>query len=181
LELLQNTNELDKILIVSRVDIEPAVNRGEDAVALEEINGCGSKCKPPPAKNVNAAGSSICPWKRSPAPKFMSALCAGDCADGGLTWPVPKKANRIIITVLGHDRVGIIAMVSNILADHDINILDISQTILQGFFTMVMVVDVSRSKIDVKELREILGGKGLEMGLQITAQHEDLFKYMHRI
>ena len=93
----------------------------------------------------------------------------------------PEEGNRIIITVLGHDRVGIIAMVSNILADNGINILDISQTILQGFFTMVMVVDFSQSKIDVKELREIFSGKGQEMGLQITVQHEDLFNYMHRI
>lgn len=92
-----------------------------------------------------------------------------------------EEGKRIIITVLGHDQVGIIAMISNILADHSINILDISQTILQGFFTMVMVVDISLSDIDVKELREILVGKGQEMGLQITVQHEDLFKYMHRI
>ena len=93
----------------------------------------------------------------------------------------PEEGKRIIITVLGHDRVGIIAMVSNILADGGINILDISQAILQGFFTMVMVVDTSHSKIDVKELRDILAAKGLEMELQITVQHEDIFKYMHRI
>ena len=93
----------------------------------------------------------------------------------------PEEGKRIIITVLGHDRVGIIAMVSNILADSGINILDISQTILQGFFTMVMVVDTSQSKTDVKELRDILAAKGQEMGLQITVQHEDLFNYMHRI
>ncbi|NLV20373.1 MAG: ACT domain-containing protein [Syntrophomonadaceae bacterium] len=92
-----------------------------------------------------------------------------------------EEGNRIIITVLGLDQVGIIAMISNILADNSINILDISQTILQGFFTMVMVVDISQSNIDVKELREILVGKGQEMGLQVTVQHEDLFKYMHRI
>ena len=93
----------------------------------------------------------------------------------------PEEGKRIIITVLGHDRVGIIAMVSNILADSGINILDISQTILQGFFTMVMVVDTNQSKTDVKELRDILAAKGQEMGLQITVQHEDLFNYMHRI
>lgn len=93
----------------------------------------------------------------------------------------PEEGKRIIITVLGHDKVGIIAMVSNILADGGINILDISQTILQGFFTMVMVVDTSHSKIDVKELRDILAAKGLEMELQITVQHEDIFKFMHRI
>lgn len=93
----------------------------------------------------------------------------------------PEEGKRIIITVLGHDQVGIIAMVSNVLADNGINILDISQTILQGFFTMVMVVDLGRSKIDVKELRDILAGKGAAIGLQITVQHEDLFNYMHRI
>lgn len=93
----------------------------------------------------------------------------------------PEEGKRIIITVLGHDQVGIIAMVSNVLADNGINILDISQTILQGFFTMVMVVDLGQSKIDVKELRDILVGKGAAIGLQITVQHEDLFNYMHRI
>jgi ACT domain-containing protein len=93
----------------------------------------------------------------------------------------PDEGKRIIITVLGHDKVGIIAMVSNILADSGINILDISQTILQGFFTMIMVVDISQSKTDVKGLRDILTAKGQEMGLQITVQHEDIFKFMHRI
>lgn len=93
----------------------------------------------------------------------------------------PDEGKRIIITVLGHDKVGIIAMVSNILADSGINILDISQTILQGFFTMVMVVDISQNKTDVKELRDIMAAQGMEMGLQITVQREDLFNFMHRI
>ena len=92
-----------------------------------------------------------------------------------------EEGKRIIITVLGHDKVGIIAMVSAILAQNGINILDISQTIMQGFFTMVMVVDISHSRIDIVELRDILATKGLEMELQITVQHEDIFKFMHRI
>jgi len=92
-----------------------------------------------------------------------------------------EEGKRLIITVLGHDRVGIIATISNVLADANINILDISQTILQGFFTMVMVVDSSSSKIDIVELREVLKQKGREMELQITVQHEDIFKFMHRI
>ena len=92
-----------------------------------------------------------------------------------------EEGKRIIITVLGHDRVGIIAMVSAILAENGINILDISQTIMQGFFTMVMVVEISQSKIDIVELRDILAGKGQEMELQIAVQHEDIFKFMHRI
>lgn len=92
-----------------------------------------------------------------------------------------EEGKKIIITVLGHDRVGIIAGISAILADARINILDISQTILQGFFTMVMVSDISASTIDIAQLREILGRKGEELELQITVQHEDIFKYMHRI
>lgn len=93
----------------------------------------------------------------------------------------PEEGKRIIITVLGHDKVGIIAMISSILAEARINILDISQTILQGFFTMVMVVDISNSQIDIVKLRETLARKGEEMELQITVQHEDIFKFMHRI
>lgn len=92
-----------------------------------------------------------------------------------------EEGKKIIITVLGHDRVGIIAGISAILADARINILDINQTILQGFFTMVMVSDISESTIDIAQLREILGRKGEELELQITVQHEDIFKYMHRI
>lgn len=91
------------------------------------------------------------------------------------------EGKRIIITVLGHDRVGIIAGISAILADAQINILDINQTIIQGFFTMVMVADISLSMIDIAELRERLDRKGRELELQITVQHEDIFKFMHRI
>ncbi len=92
-----------------------------------------------------------------------------------------EEGKRIIITVLGHDRVGIIAAISAILAENHINILDINQTILQGFFTMVMVADIAESKIDIAQLREVLSGKGQEMELQITVQHEDIFRFMHRI
>lgn len=92
-----------------------------------------------------------------------------------------EEGKKIIITVLGHDRVGIIAGISAILADAGINILDINQTILQGFFTMVMVADISDSTIDIAQLREILNRKGEELQLQITVQHEDIFKFMHRI
>ncbi|PKM76336.1 MAG: ACT domain-containing protein [Firmicutes bacterium HGW-Firmicutes-15] len=92
-----------------------------------------------------------------------------------------EEGKRIIITVLGHDRVGIIAGISAILADTQINILDINQTILQGFFTMVMVADITDSTIDIAQLREVLSRKGQEMELQITVQHEDIFRFMHRI
>ena len=92
-----------------------------------------------------------------------------------------EEGRRLIITALGHDRVGIIAKISNVLAQNNINILDISQTILQGFFTMVMVVDAGESKVSIAEIREILRETGYEIGLEISVQHEDVFKYMHRI
>lgn len=92
-----------------------------------------------------------------------------------------EEGNRLIITVLGHDRVGIIYGISGVLANADVNILDISQTILQGFFTMVMVVDFSQSKADLAQLKQLLEEKGRELGLQVTVQHEDIFRYMHRI
>ena len=71
-----------------------------------------------------------------------------------------EEGNRLIITVLGHDRVGIIYGISGVLANANVNILDISQTILQGFFTMVMVVDFSQSTVDLAELKRRLDEKG---------------------
>lgn len=92
-----------------------------------------------------------------------------------------EEGTRLIITVLGHDRIGIIAEISAILAGARANILDISQTIMQGFFTMIMVVDIAESKHDIGELRDLLIKKGEEMELKITVQHEDIFNFMHRI
>lgn len=92
-----------------------------------------------------------------------------------------EEGQRLIITVIGHDQVGIISGIANILAKNNINILDISQTILQGFFTMVMIVDSSTSNIDIAELRDLLKEKGQELQLEITVQHEDIFNFMHRI
>ncbi len=92
-----------------------------------------------------------------------------------------EDGKRLIITVLGYDRVGIIAGISNVLADANVNILDISQTILQGFFTMVMVVDIAQSKVELSELKEMLDREGEKLQMKISVQHEDIFKFMHRI
>lgn len=92
-----------------------------------------------------------------------------------------EEGNRLIITVLGHDRVGIIYGISGVLANTNVNILDISQTILQGFFTMVMVADFADCTVGLDELKLLLDQKGQELGLQVTVQHEDIFRYMHRI
>ncbi len=89
--------------------------------------------------------------------------------------------NRIVITVIGPDRVGIIAAVTTALAENSINILDISQTIMQEFFVMVLVADMATSEIDLVKLKDLLAKKGEELELRIDAQHEDVFNYMHRI
>jgi ACT domain-containing protein len=92
-----------------------------------------------------------------------------------------EKSNRIVITVIGVDRVGIIAGVSALLAEANANIVDISQTTLQEFFTMIMMADIGNAVVPFDELKRRLNAKGEEMGLKIDAQHEDVFKYMHRV
>lgn len=92
-----------------------------------------------------------------------------------------EEGHRLIITVLGKDRVGIIASISGILAESNVNILDISQTIMQDIFTMIMVVDAKASLLAVDELGRKLAAQGEELGLVITTQHEDVFRFMHRI
>ena len=89
--------------------------------------------------------------------------------------------NRVVITVIGPDRVGIIAAVSNILADKGVNILDINQTIMQEYFVMVLVADMTGATTDLISLKDILSAKGEELQVRIDAQHEDVFNFMHRI
>lgn len=90
------------------------------------------------------------------------------------------KQRRAVVSVIGKDQVGIIAKVTNILADNSINILDISQTILQDFFTMMMLVDVS-NKENLEQLRKQLDEASDELGLKINIQLEEIFQAMHRI
>ncbi|MCD8089816.1 MAG: ACT domain-containing protein [Clostridiales bacterium] len=86
-----------------------------------------------------------------------------------------------IITVLGRDRVGIIARVCGYLADEEINILDISQTIVGGFFNMMMIVDLSDSTHKFEAVSAGLKAIGTDLGLEIKLQREDIFNNMHRI
>ena len=88
---------------------------------------------------------------------------------------------KAIITVIGHDKVGIIHKVSGILAEAKINILDISQTIMQDMFTMIMLVDIKNSVNTIDEISRKLDNAGEELGLSIKIQHEDVFNSMHRI
>lgn len=88
---------------------------------------------------------------------------------------------KAIITVIGKDMRGIIAKVSTLLTENSINILDITQTTMQDFFTMIMLCDISEKKIEFAELVETLDNLGEELGLSIRVQHEDIFNSMHRI
>lgn len=92
-----------------------------------------------------------------------------------------KKEKRLVISVLGEDKVGIIAGVSGALAQQNVNILDINQTSLQGLFAMIMIVDVSECRVSFDDLKEILNKKGKEIGVRIDAHDEDVFRFMHRI
>jgi ACT domain-containing protein len=92
-----------------------------------------------------------------------------------------EPSTRVIVTVIGEDKIGIIANVSAILAECGANIIDISQTTLREFFAMIMMVELDRATVPFDEIKRRLNRKGAEMGLRIDAQHEDVFKYMHRI
>ncbi|RFU69673.1 ACT domain-containing protein [Bacillus sp. V59.32b] len=87
---------------------------------------------------------------------------------------------RAVVSVVGKDQVGIIAKVTTVLSDNEINILDISQTILQDFFTMMMIVDVTEIE-NLDSLQEKLGITGEELSLKINIQLEEIFQAMHRV
>lgn len=92
-----------------------------------------------------------------------------------------KKADRIIITVVGKDTVGIIARVCTYLSDHRINVLDISQTIVQGFFNMMMIADLKEADVPFDRCAGDLEVLGEEIGVNIKCQREEIFQRMHRI
>lgn len=88
---------------------------------------------------------------------------------------------KVIISVLGKDAVGIIAKVCNFLANENISIMDISQTIVQGYFNMMMIVDMSGAKISLIDLQKGMDAIGDQLGVQIKCQREEIFNKMHRI
>lgn len=88
---------------------------------------------------------------------------------------------KTIVTVLGQDTVGIIAKVCTYLSDNNINIEDISQTIIQGYFNMMMIVDLSAAKTGFSEIEQKLSEIGKEMGVVVHTQKEEIFEMMHRI
>ena len=89
--------------------------------------------------------------------------------------------NRAIITVIGQDKVGVIAKVTAVIAECNVNILDINQTLLQDIFTMVMLCDIGECNVDFKRFQEKLDDVGEEIAMKIQVQKEEIFSYMHRI
>ncbi len=92
-----------------------------------------------------------------------------------------KSTDKTIITVVGKDTVGIIARVCTYLADNKINVLDISQTIVQGYFNMMMIVDMNAAEKPFGECSNELEKLGEEIGVNIKCQREEIFQKMHRI
>lgn len=90
-------------------------------------------------------------------------------------------SGRVIITSYGINKPGVVSKISTILAENNCDIQDITQKILQEFFTMIMIVDISASPLSFKELHDLLARAAEEMNIKIMIQHEDVFRSMHRI
>ncbi|MDY6029117.1 MAG: ACT domain-containing protein [Acidaminococcaceae bacterium] len=88
---------------------------------------------------------------------------------------------RIVLTIVGEDKVGIIARVSSKLAEFNINIININQNIMQGFFNMVLIADMSNANVSLQEAKEKFSLLGSEIGVEIRLQSEEIFTAMHRI
>ncbi len=88
---------------------------------------------------------------------------------------------RIVVTIVGKDRVGIIARASNVLAEHNINILNINQNIMNGFFNMVLIANMEKADLQLDKLKDVFTALGNEIGVEIRVQSEEIFTAMHRI
>lgn len=88
---------------------------------------------------------------------------------------------KVVITVIGVDRTGIIATVSQVMSEYGVNIESLNQAIVDGFFNMVMIVDTESASIDLGQLQTVLKEKGDALGMEIRAQHADIFYAMHRV
>ncbi|OGA96787.1 MAG: hypothetical protein A3G27_06995 [Betaproteobacteria bacterium RIFCSPLOWO2_12_FULL_66_14] len=102
-------------------------------------------------------------------------------ADVQKTPPAGILSGRAIVTIIGADRVGIIAGIAAVIAEANVNILDISQSVIREFFTMIMMVDLGGATVSFDELSDRLARKGAELSVRVEIQREEIFKAMHRI
>jgi ACT domain-containing protein len=91
------------------------------------------------------------------------------------------EMNRYIVTVIGRDRVGIVARISTVMAEYSVNIVDISQTIMQGLFTMIMLAQATGKDFELAAFQAAMDSAARELGVEAKVMHEDAFRYMHRI
>ena len=94
---------------------------------------------------------------------------------------IPMGSTRVIITAFGINQPGVVAQITECLAENSCDILDISQKILQEFFALILIVDIGNCKTNLRELKDCLGEIGNKLGIRVLAQHEDVFNYQHRI
>jgi len=90
-------------------------------------------------------------------------------------------SNKVVVTVLGKDRTGIVAGVSNALADLGINIEDLTSAKMKDMFVMLMLADITDAKKGIREIQKEMEQCGNRIGVQVIVQHEDIFNYMHRV
>lgn len=88
---------------------------------------------------------------------------------------------KAFVTVIGKDKVGIIHDITSVFKETDINVLDVNQTLLGGFFTMIMLVDLDKMNVDFKELKQRLEAVGQQLGVSVRIQRENIFNFMHKI
>ena len=91
------------------------------------------------------------------------------------------ESERVVITVLGKDRVGIVAGISGVLAESHVNILDLASTKMGDLFVMIVLADLAGSKVDIRQLRSLLGLTADKLGVRVLVHHEDVFKAVHRV
>ncbi|OBZ35213.1 ACT domain-containing protein [Methanohalophilus euhalobius] len=90
-------------------------------------------------------------------------------------------STRFVITVIGIDKVGIVAHITNVLAQFEVNIVDISQTIMEDLFTMIMLTETKKKGFDIDAFQNAINAAGDELGVEIQVQKDDVFRFMHRI
>ncbi len=88
---------------------------------------------------------------------------------------------KAVVTVVGRDTVGILAKITAVCAEHNANVIDVTQSVMQDLFTMVMLLDISKINSDFSELQNMLYGLGDRIGMKIHVMHEDIFNSMHHI
>lgn len=92
-----------------------------------------------------------------------------------------QETGRMLVTAFGKNRVGIMSALAGVLAEHQCDLQDVSQKIMQEFFTLIMVADISKSPSNFMQIRDALLRAGERLGVSVHAQHEDIFKAMHRV